>query len=323
MQHDMLSRRCGVDRVAYVQLLRAAIFSRAPIRVISRPRSGSMVRPRSAAGAWTKKATERDVDRDGPECRHGQRQVKPDHEGRDVNTVTLTDLAARDRRLGLDRAHGGIDGTRVTGSTIGTRPDSRTAVTVQIVLLPDIGVNPPCSSTTMPKSEPGSTGGSRKQRTTPEALAARAASRRTRRGRHGSRPTARPWSPPTSPAAEVITPARFALGVDLDASSAIGCTCRDDWHGRGLQDGGEPLPLIGGQGLDGQPRRTGGVAGQVQAGLDAGDVVDGLEEVADRPQVLHSSRPRARSPFSARASHSLTASSGTMPAAPHTEASAR
>ena len=50
--------------------------------------------------------------------------------------------------------------TSVTGSTIGTRPDSSIAVTVHIVLLPDIGVNPPCSITTTPKAEPGLTGGS-------------------------------------------------------------------------------------------------------------------------------------------------------------------
>ena len=49
--------------------------------------------------------------------------------------------------------------TSVTGSTMGTRPDSSIAVTVHIVLLPDIGVNPPCSSTTTPKAEPGLTGG--------------------------------------------------------------------------------------------------------------------------------------------------------------------
>jgi hypothetical protein len=52
--------------------------------------------------------------------------------------------------------------TSVTGSTIGTRPDSSIAVTAQIELLPDIGVNPPCSTTIMPKSEPGLTGGSTK-----------------------------------------------------------------------------------------------------------------------------------------------------------------
>ena len=49
--------------------------------------------------------------------------------------------------------------TSVTGSTMGTRPDSSIAVTAHIVLLPDIGVKPPCSSTIIPKSEPGLTGG--------------------------------------------------------------------------------------------------------------------------------------------------------------------
>ena len=64
------------------------------------------------------------------------------------------------------------------------------------------------------------------------------------------------------------------------------CSGGDDLDAGVPEDAREPLLLLDGQGLDGQPRRTGGVAGQVQAGLDAGDVVDGLQEVADRPQGL-------------------------------------
>ena len=46
----------------------------------------------------------------------------------------------------------------VTGSTIGMRPVSSSAVTVHIVLLPDMGVKAPCSITMIATSARGSDG---------------------------------------------------------------------------------------------------------------------------------------------------------------------
>ena len=57
--------------------------------------------------------------------------------------------------------------TVVTGSTMGTRPDSSIAVTAHMVLLPDIGVKPACSSTIIPKSEPALTAGRMKTAQSP------------------------------------------------------------------------------------------------------------------------------------------------------------
>jgi hypothetical protein len=51
--------------------------------------------------------------------------------------------------------------TTVSGPRTGTMPASSTAVTAQMVLEPDMGVKPPCSRTTMPKSDPSFTGGRR------------------------------------------------------------------------------------------------------------------------------------------------------------------
>ena len=72
--------------------------------------------------------------------------------------VTAITLPASHRASTLTRPTAVSRVTVVTGSTIGMRPVSSSAVTVQIVLLPDMGVKAPCSITMIATSARGSEG---------------------------------------------------------------------------------------------------------------------------------------------------------------------
>ena len=104
--------------------------------------------------------------------------------------------------------------TTVSGSTAGRLPVSRSAVTVHIVLAPDIGRKPPCSRMMMPTSAAASSGG---RTSTPHIEGCPRGSRSTSRRSQSSSvshqrirsdqvvPRTRRWAPirirPTSPSA--------------------------------------------------------------------------------------------------------------------------
>jgi hypothetical protein len=107
-------------------------------------------------------AAEEDVDGDGADLRYLERVVQLDDEGgyvRDGDAAYPPLVEVSDGTDGADRGVSMMTSRKSASGSTGTRPVSMAAVTAQMVLLPDMGVKPPCSRTTMPKSDPGSTAG--------------------------------------------------------------------------------------------------------------------------------------------------------------------
>ena len=140
---------------------RAAIRRSAPARTSSRARPGSRVRPQSAAAActknWPPKTTSTAT---RPSSGTSSATSSPTTYAGTLARVTATTLPSRTSARAFTVPTAVSIVTSSTGPAGVRRPAATAPATAHIVLLPDMGVNPPCSSTTMPKSAPGVTGGS-------------------------------------------------------------------------------------------------------------------------------------------------------------------
>ena len=148
-----------------------ASFRRDPIDCSAGTSAGARPTPRSSARASTKncppKATSTGTMRVCPHCAPGSTRgstgISSGTPRCTANAGTFLIVTARtlplsQRASTLTSPTAVSSVTVVTGSTIGIRPVSSSAVTVQMVLLPDMGVKAPCSITMIATSARGSEG---------------------------------------------------------------------------------------------------------------------------------------------------------------------